>query len=125
MIKKVASYILLFIFGVLLSAFSFYMPALGYKNIEYIEQTSSYQITNYSWYGKQIYQETFEGDNKEGLVIYQNQRRIQEIEAWIIFFTIASLVLWRIREKKFRIYGSVFLAITFIVMDIVLVNKLN
>ncbi|MGM7681201.1 hypothetical protein ACSVDA_03505 [Cytobacillus sp. Hm23] len=125
MTKKEVSYILLLIFGVLLGSFSIYMPALGYKNIEYIEQTSNYQITNYSWYGKRIHQETFDGDNKEGLVIYQNQRRIQKIEAWILFFTIASLMLWRFRDKKFRIYACVFSAIAFIVMDIVLVNKFN
>ncbi|MDX8363216.1 hypothetical protein [Cytobacillus sp. IB215316] len=123
--KKGLSYILLFIFGVLLGSFSIYLPPLGYKNIEYIEQTSSYEITNYSWYGKQIYMEIIEGDNKDVLVIYRNQSRIQEIEAWIIFFTIASLVLWRIRDKKFRIYVCAFSAIAFIVMDIVLVNKLN
>lgn len=122
--QKRLTHILLFIVGFILFTFSIELPSLGYKNIDYIEETSNYLVTDYSWYGKSTNQAVFNGDAEELLEIFQKQRRIQNMQATIIFFTLISLTLLFIREKLLYIYTFIAITIVIILVDIAMVNNL-
>ncbi|WP_112180557.1 MULTISPECIES: hypothetical protein [Paraliobacillus] len=122
--KKRVTYLLIFIVGLFLFTFSINMPSLGYKNIVYVEETSDYQVTDYSWYGKPTNSGIFIGNSEEMLEILQKQIKIQNLQASIILFTLISIVSWFIREKQFFIYSNIFITIVIILVDIAIVNDL-
>ncbi|MBM7552168.1 hypothetical protein [Thalassobacillus pellis] len=123
--RKTIAQILLFVIAGSLFAFSIEMPVLGYKKLEYIEETSSHQIINYNWYGKKVSERPFTGEPKEALNLFQRQNRIQKVQVCIIVFALISLALWWSNEKKRYIYGSAFICFLFLMIDIFLVNKFS
>lgn len=123
--KKRFFYILLFLAGALLSIFWLEMPALGYKNIEYVESTSSYHVTHYSWYGKQLEQKRFEGDTGEALEIFQNQSRIQTVQAILITLSFLTILSILFREKRLYRYGSAGLTFLLVIAHILLVKSMS
>ncbi|SEH99948.1 hypothetical protein SAMN05192559_1073 [Halobacillus karajensis] len=123
--RKTVAQILIFIIGGLLFTFSIDLPVLGFKKLEFIEETSTHQVINYNWYGKEISEQPFKGDPKEALNLFQKQDRIQKNQVSIVVFSLMTLALWWSREKKRYIYGSAFVLFILVIIDIMLVNKFS
>lgn len=122
--RSVIAKIFLVIIGVLLFSFSIDMPVLGYKKLE-VKEEGGYEIISYRFYGEPITREASEGDSNEALDIFQKQRRIQHLQAGILFFSITSLALWWAREGQKWIYGSAILSVLLLVIDVLLVYKFH
>ena len=122
--ERVIAQLLLFGIGLPLFAFSIEMPVLGYKKLEMNEE-GGYEVISYRFYGETIKREAFTGDSEEALDIFQKQVRLQSLQAAVLFFAIASLVLWWAKEKKRLIYGSSVLSILLLVIDVSLVITFN
>lgn len=122
--RSVIAKILLFTIGVLLFSFSIDMPVLGYKKLE-VKEEGGYEIISYRFCGEPIKQEAFNGDSDEALDIFQKQRGIQNLQAGILFFSIASLALWWAREGKRWIYGSALLSMLLLMVDVLLIFKFH
>ncbi|SFJ69771.1 hypothetical protein SAMN04487936_103366 [Halobacillus dabanensis] len=122
--RSVIAKIFLVIIGVLLFSFSIDMPVLGYKKLE-VKEEGGYEIISYRFYGEAITREASEGDSNEALDIFQKQRRIQHLQAGILFFSITSLALWWAREGQKWIYGSAILSVLLLVIDVLLVYKFH
>ncbi|MFG6115840.1 hypothetical protein ACGTN9_11655 [Halobacillus sp. MO56] len=123
--RKWIKNIVLWIAAFFLIIFSIDMPALGYKNLDYIPQTNSYKITKYSWYGAPLIHESFEGDSDEALKVFQNQTRVQRIQSVTMVFALMAILSWWARERKLYTYGSAWLAVIFLVIDIMVVIRLS
>ena len=123
--RKTVAQILIFIIGGLLLTFSIELPVLGFKKLEFIEETSTQQVINYNWYGKETSEQPFKGEPKEALNLFQKQDRLQKIQVFIVVFALMPLALWWSREKKRYIYGSVFIFFILVIIDIFLVNQFS
>ncbi|MCP3027717.1 hypothetical protein [Halobacillus sp. A5] len=123
--RKTVAQILVFIIGGLLFTFSIELPVLGFKKIEFVEETSTHQVINYNWYGKEISEQPFKGEPKEALNLFQKQYRIQKIQVVIVVFALLTLALWWSKEKKRYIYGCAFIFFLLVVIDIMMVNKFS
>ncbi|MGP4070794.1 hypothetical protein [Halobacillus sp. B29] len=123
--RKTVAQLLVFIIGGILFIFSIELPVLGFKKLEFIEETSTRQVSSYNWYGKEISEQTFQGEPKEALNLFQKQDRLQKNQVLIVVFALMTLALWWSREKKRYIYGSAFLFLLFVVLDIILVSKFS
>ncbi|QAS51166.1 hypothetical protein HLI_02560 [Halobacillus litoralis] len=58
--KKTVSRNAIFIIGCILFTFSIDMPVLGFKKLEFVKGTSSHQVIDCNWYGKEISSSTFD-----------------------------------------------------------------
>ncbi|MBA2176315.1 hypothetical protein H0266_15570 [Halobacillus locisalis] len=121
--RKTVAQILLFVIGGLLFTFSLNMPVPGFKKLEFIEETSQRQVIEYHWYGKVKSVEPFEGDPKRMLSLFQQQQRIQNIQAGVLLFALMPWVLWWSREKKIYIYASVLVCFLLVSLDIFMVYQ--
>ncbi|MCA1010638.1 hypothetical protein [Halobacillus halophilus] len=123
--RKTAAQLFVFMIGALLFIFSIELPVLGFKKLEFIEETSTRQVISYNWYGKKISEQTFHGKPKEALNLFQKQDRLQKNQVLIVVFALMTLALWWSREKKRYIYGSAFLFILFVGINIILVSRFS
>ena len=123
--RKTVAQIILFIIGGLLFVFSLDMPVLGFKKLEYIEETSRHQVIDYHWYGKVKSVELFEGDPKEMLSLFQKQQRVQRVQAGVLLFALMPWVLWWSKEKKIYISASVLVCFLLISLDIFMVHQFS
>ncbi|MFG6117691.1 hypothetical protein [Thalassobacillus sp. B23F22_16] len=120
--KRVSYAVLLLITGLLLS-FSLELPVLGYKKLDYNQDTDTTQITEYYWYGGIKSREPFDENPDEELAIFQKQTRLQNIQiSTVIFFLMSIAGKWA-RERRIVVIGSLALAVIFSVVDILIVTN--
>lgn len=112
--------VLLFVISIPLFSFSIDMPVLGYKSLE-VKEEGGYEIVSYRFYGEPFKREVFTGNSDEALNIFQQQRRIQSLQAAILFFAIVPLALWWAKQDKRLIYGSAILSFLLLVIDVLLI----
>ena len=114
--RKTAAQLLVFIIGGLLFIFSIELPVLGFKKLEFIEETSTREVISYNWYGKGISEQTFQGEPKEALSLFPKARQASKKSSFDLCVWPYDFALWWSREKKRYIYGSAFLVILFVVI---------
>ncbi|WP_085507579.1 hypothetical protein [Thalassobacillus devorans] len=120
--KRVSYAVLLLITGLLVT-FSLELPVLGYKKLDYNEDTETTQITEYYWYGGIKKREPFDGNPDGELAIFQKQSRLQNIQiSTVVFFLMTIAGKWA-RERRIVVIGSLALAVIFSVVDILIVTN--
>ncbi|MFQ3545674.1 hypothetical protein Q7A53_16460 [Halobacillus rhizosphaerae] len=123
--RKTVANLLIFLIGGLLFTFSIELPVIGFKKLEFMEETSIQVIIDYNWYGKEISERPFKGDPHAELSLFRKQEKIQKLQVLLVVFAIMPLALWWSREKKRYIYGSAFIFFLLVIMDMILIHRFS
>ncbi|TGB03529.1 hypothetical protein [Halobacillus salinus] len=123
--RKTVAQILLLIISALLFTFSIELPVLGFKKLEFQQETSTHQVISYNWYGKEVKEQPFKGDPKEALSLFQKQDRVQKIQVGVVIAALLTLALWWSRGKKRYIYASALAVPILVIVDIMVVHNFS